>query len=149
MTVPTARAACGRPAARGEGAVGRRLPCGTRASRFRISRLNGAGLAEVDGQLELRALAVEVLVELAADGLDRLRGAQDLDAECLGEPFSLTLGLRIEGDPAQAPVGRRDEQRPDRRVGEVVGDVEQAGRGGRLAEARCRAWGRRSLHPPS
>ena len=43
--------------------------------------------------------------------------------------------FRVVRDPAQAPLGRRYEERPDRRVGEVIRDVEQP-RGGRgLAEA--------------
>ena len=37
---------------------------------------------------------------------------------------------RVERDPAEAAIGDRDEQRADRRVDEVVGDVEEpAGRG--------------------
>ena len=141
MTVPTARAACGRPAARGEGAVGRRLAVRDEREPLQDLAAERRGAAEVDGQLEPRALALEVLVQLAADRVDRLRRPQDPDAERLGEPFGLTLRLRVERDPAEAAVGRRDEQRSDRRVGEVVGDVEQAGGGRSLAEAPVQSGG--------
>ena len=98
-------------------------------------------MAEVERELELGALALEVLVQLAADRVDRLGGAQDAHAERLGERLGLALRLRVVRDPAQAAIGRGDEQRPDRCLGEVVYDVEQPGRGRGFAEARVQRGG--------
>src|SRR5262249_49278187 len=98
-------------------------------------------MAEVDLELELGAGALEVLVELSPYRIDRLRRAQDAHAKCLRERLGLALRLRVVRDPAQAAVGRRDEQRPDRRLGEVVRDVEEPGGRGRFPEARVECGG--------
>ena len=98
--------------------------------------------------------ALEVLVELAPR-LDRpVRRAQEhAGTERRGERVELVLGLGIEGDAADAALAGGDEQRSDRRVGEVVGDVEQPGRGRFLAEALVEAeserwsWGLLSPQP--
>jgi hypothetical protein len=42
-----------------------------------------------------------------------------------GEAFHLGLGIRVESDLAKAALGGGDQERADRRVGQVVGDVEQ------------------------
>ncbi len=54
---------------------------------------------------------------------------------------TVSLRLRVVGDPAQPAVGRGDEQRPDRRLGEVVCDVEETGSGCCLAEPRIESGG--------
>jgi hypothetical protein len=41
-----------------------------------------------------------------------------------GELVELAFGLWVERDAAEAALRRCDEQRADRRVGVVVGDVE-------------------------
>ena len=49
--------------------------------------------------------------------------------------IELLLRLHVVGDPAEAAVGRGDEQRPDGRVDEVIGDVEEALSRSGVAEA--------------
>ena len=52
-----------------------------------------------------------------------------------GEPFEVSLRLRVERDEADASLGRGDEQPADRRVRPVVGHVEKPLRGCGVAEA--------------
>ena len=65
--------------------------------------------------------------------------AQDARPERVRDP--LQLELRRVRDPAEAAVGRGDEQLPDRRVVELVRDVEQPLGGGGLAEAAVEIGG--------
>src|SRR5207244_9073979 len=67
--------------------------------------------------------------------LGGLRRTQDSRREGPRELLAFRLGVRPEGDPAEAAVGRTDEQVADWRLGQVVGGVEQAGCGGGAAEA--------------
>jgi hypothetical protein len=53
-----------------------------------------------------------------------------------GEALHLGLGVRIEGDLAEAALGRGDEERADRGVGQIVGDVEQVLRSRPVAEGK-------------
>jgi hypothetical protein len=89
---------------------------------------------QVDVELELGALLVEVLVELAANGVERTRGAEDAGAERSRKPIELALGVRIERDLAEPEVAGRDEQRAHRSLGEVVDDVQESLGGGSLPE---------------
>ena len=98
-------------------------------------RANGAAAAQVDVQLEALAPAVEVLVELALGARDRRMGAKDAWAERARERVELLLGVWAKPDAAEATLGGGDEQRADRRVDDVEAHVEQAFRGGGLAEA--------------
>src|SRR5713101_3965062 len=79
---------------------------------------------------------LEVLVQLTPHLVDRLRRAQDARAERACEVLHLALRLGVVGDPAKPRIGRGDEQRAERRVDQVVCDVEQALLGGGGAEAR-------------
>src|SRR5206468_10962259 len=90
---------------------------------------------DVDRQVEALPAAREVLVQLAACRIDRPRRAQHAHAERLREAVELALGVRVVRDSAEATLGRRDEQRADRGVDQVVGDVEQVLARGRVPEA--------------
>src|SRR6266581_1712476 len=105
-----------------------------------LSAKGGRG-SQVERQVELRPLVVEVLVELAPHRVDRLRCPEHPDSEVVRELLRCAVELRVVGDPAEAAIGGRDEQRPDRRFGEVVSDVEQAGLGGGLTEAAVERGG--------
>jgi len=59
-------------------------------------------------------------------------GAQDAPAERARQLVEAAVG--VERDLAEAAVARGDEERADRRVGEVEGSVDQPCLGGRLAE---------------
>ena len=99
----------------------------------------------------------EVFVELAACRVDRPRGTQDAHTERAREPLGLLLGLGVVGDAAEPALGRGDEQFADRRVDEVVCDVEQVLARGGVAEATVEFCGdgghwpsfRRSLRMPA
>src|SRR5581483_5985683 len=81
--------------------------------------------------VEVAALAGEVLVELTAHPIDRLARTQHARAEAAGERVELMLPIGVVADPADTVVGHADEERPDGRlVDDVGGDVEQV-RGGR------------------
>ena len=107
--------------------------------------------AQVELQVEGVAAAGEVLVELPAHPVDRLRGAEHARAEFAGEALELHLRLRVEADAAEAELAHAHDQRPDRRVVEqVVGHVEVPGHGRGRAEALVengrdlsRRWGHR------
>ena len=86
-------------------------------------------------------LAVEILIELPANLVYGLRRAQDPRSEHPGEPLDLAFGLRVVRDPAKAGAGPGNEQRAERRVDEVVRDVEQALVGRGRAEARVELVG--------
>ncbi len=81
------------------------------------------------------AAALEVLVELAPRAVDRAARPEHPRAETAREQLELPLGLGVEADPAEAGVGDGHEQPPDRRVEQVVRDVEQALGGRCVAEA--------------
>ena len=84
---------------------------------------------------------LEVLVELPPHGVDGTRGAQDPAARQPGETVELTVGICVERDSQEPLLGRRDEQRTDRRVDDVEAGVEQAGPRGGLAEAAIEVGG--------
>ena len=98
---------------------------------------------DVERQVELLTRSLEVLVELAARRIDRLRRAQDPDAEVARQAVELALGLGVVGDPADAALARGHEQRADGRVDEVVRGVEQAFVGGGVRGNGGRDRGRR------
>ena len=85
--------------------------------------------------------ALEVLVELATEGGHGRRGAKNADSERGGQRIELAFGLRIEGDPADAALAGGNKKRADRRVREVVGDVQELCRGGGLPEAAVESVG--------
>ena len=85
------------------------------------------------------ALALEVLVQLAAHGVDRARHAQEPRPEDPGELILGRVRVGVVGDPREAAVGGGHEQRPDRRVGDVVGHVQEPLLQGGLAEAGSRS----------
>ena len=81
----------------------------------------------------------EVLVELAAHPVEPLGDPEDAGAEVGRELVQRRLGP--VGDAAEPALGDGDEQAADRRVGEVVGDVDQAFALGGLAEAAVEIGG--------
>ena len=97
--------------------------------------MNAAEQRDIERQIEPAPVSLEVLVELAPRGVDRLRRAQHAHAEGAGEALELPLGLGVVGDAAETALGRRDEQAADGRVDEVVGDVEQVLARGGVSEA--------------
>src|SRR3954470_14427223 len=103
---------------------------------------------DVDGKVEGVSLALEILVELTPRGIDRLRRAQHAHAKGAREQFELALRVGVVGDPAEPVRARGDEQRADRRLDEVEGDVEQALRSCSLAEATIELGGD-SVHESS
>ena len=119
----------------GEGSIGRELAVGNLGEKLQHLAVELARHSQIERELELRARALEVLAQLAARRIDRLCCAEDAKAERLREFLRRMLGVRVVRDSAQAPIGRCYEQRPDRRVGEVVRDVEQPRRGRGLTEA--------------
>src|SRR5580765_1550562 len=136
------RRACGQLAVRDDLSVrdARKLP------KHAAVEVREAG--DVDRKVEGVPLALEVLVELAPRGIDRLRRAQHAHAEVARELLELALRVRVVGDPAEPARARGDEQRADRRVDEVEGGVEQALRGGGVAEATIE-FGGNSVHESS
>ena len=90
--------------------------------------------AEVDGEIERSPAAGEVLVELPAGALDGADGAQNAGAERAGQRLELAFRVGVERDPADAGGRHGDEQGADRRLDDVVGDVEEALGGGALAQ---------------
>src|SRR6266566_686846 len=119
---------------RGERAVGRDLSERDAPELLEHRAAEVAGEPQVDLELELLALAREVLVELAASRVDGARRAEDARAEAACEPFDLGVGIRLVGDDAEAALRDADEELAEWRLHDVVGDVEQACFGGRRAE---------------
>src|SRR4029077_5887480 len=136
------RRACGQLAVRDDLSVrdARKLP------KHAAIEVREAG--DVDRKVEGVPLAFEVLVELTPRGIDRFRRAQHAHAEVARELFELALRVGVVGDPAEPARARGDEQRADRRVDEVEGGIEQALRGGRVAEATIE-FGGNSVHESS
>src|SRR5207244_1766812 len=64
---------------------------------------------DVDREVEAVSLALEVLVELAACRIDRLRRAQHPKAESPGELLDFPLGVGVVGDPAEPARARRHQ----------------------------------------
>jgi hypothetical protein len=91
---------------------------------------------QVDVEIEVAALALEVLVELAPRRIGRPRRAKNAGAEAVRELLELRLRIGIVGDRAEAALGDGNEQLADRRIDDVVGDVEQTLGSGGGAEAR-------------
>ena len=83
--------------------------------------MNGGDSRRSSGELEALPLALEVLVQLPPDRSIGDAERSTRTPNSLRQSLHLPLGLRVVRDPAEAAVGRRDEQRPDRRVDEVVG----------------------------
>src|SRR3954454_5211507 len=89
---------------------------------------------EVDGQVEVVAATVEVLVELALDIVHGARGAQDARTVEAGEPLDLGFGIGVEGDLADSPLGRGEKKRAGGGLGHVVGDIEERLGGSAVSE---------------
>ena len=122
------------PDARGEAAVRVHAPVGDALELGEDTLLEGGQGAQIDREVELVAPAFEVFVELAAGFVHGPRRAQHADAVLAGKALDLLLRIGIEGDLAEAALGRGDEKRADRGVGQVVGDVEQGLGGCPVAE---------------
>ena len=136
ITVPDRPRRAGSADLRGESAVCRRVAVLDSVQLLEDTPVELRRRAEVELEVERVPAAGEVLVELAAHAVERLRGAQDTRAEEPREQLELRLRLRVEADAAEPALRDADEQRPDRRVVEnVVGHVEVARRGGSRAEA--------------
>jgi pycsar effector protein len=109
---------------RRQGAVGRHLS--VRDTRELVERqaVELADRGEVEIEVEGPPVPFEVLVELATDRVEPAGHPQDPGAEVDGELVECLV--RPVGDPAEAAVGDGDEQLADRRVGQVVGNVDEA-----------------------
>src|SRR6186997_2770340 len=128
--VPVERAADGTgrlrlPDARGEAAVGVDLAVRDPLQLGEDALLEGGEHGQIDREVEVVAPALEVFVELATGFLHGPWRAKHAHAVEPGEALHLGLGVRIEGDLAEAALGRGDEESADRGIGQVVGDVEQ------------------------
>jgi hypothetical protein len=85
------------------------------------------GEAEVQRQVEPAPPASEVLVQLVGGDIQPPRGVQDPRADPRGQGLQhLIVAFARVGDPDQARLGRRQQQRPHRRVERAVGHIEQA-----------------------
>ena len=122
------------PDSRGEAAICVHPPVGDALELGEDTLLEGGQGAQIDREVELVAPAFEVFVELAAGLVHGPRRAQHADAVLAGKALDLLLRIGIEGDLAEAALGRGDEKRADRGVGQVVGDVEQGFGGCPVAE---------------
>src|SRR5215218_9073658 len=80
---------------------------------------------QVELEVEVAPPPLEVLVQLAPRAVDRTRGTEHARAERSREHLLVAFRVRVELDPADPGVACRHEQRPDRRVDDVVRDVEQ------------------------
>ena len=116
-------------------------PYGTRASSSQDASVEVRERVDVERQLEAMAVALEVLVQLTAGRVDRRRRPQHAHAEGACQPIHFLLGVRVVRDPAEAAVRRRDQERADRRVDEVVGNVEETLADGRVAEPAVEVCG--------
>ena len=101
-------------------------PYGTRTSSSSTRRWKSGRGVRSTRQVEVLPLALEVLVELAPHPVDRGCGAEDAGPESPCERLELVLRLGVERDAAEPAVARGHEQRSDRGLRDVVGDVEQA-----------------------
>src|SRR4051812_37940154 len=129
----------------GEPAVRVHLPVRNAPQLGQHELLEGGQPTQVDGKVEVLPSAFEVLVELALHVVHRARRAQHARAVEPGQPLDLGFGIGVEGDLADAPLGRGDEQRPDGGVGHVVGDVQERVGGGALAEGAVGLDGKRHI----
>ena len=111
-----------------------RSPYGTRWSSARTLCWNAGSAVRSTGRSKSCAAALEVFVELAPSFVHGPRRAQHAHAVQAGQALDLVLRIGIEGDLAEAALGRGDEKRADRGVGQVVGDVEQVLGGSPVAE---------------
>ena len=126
ITVPTARAALGCPTLSASVPYGGRDPvrdAGQLGQHLGVERCH----PQIERQVELAAAALEVLVELAPDVVDR--AAQHAAPEHARQ--LVLLAFRVEVDASEAAVGRGDQQLADGRVDDVVADVDDALRGWR------------------
>ena len=135
MIVPTARARARAAGARGERAVGRQLAVGHTRELLEHGTAEFARRAEVELKLELLPLAGEVLVELPPHLVGGAWRAEHAGAEEPSQALGLCVRVGVVVDLADAAPGDGYEQLADRCVVQVVGDVEQALRGGGVAEA--------------
>ncbi len=91
--------------------------------------------AQVEREVEGVTAALEVLVELPLHVVDR-RGRPEHPAPGQSfDPLQLDLGIRIERDPQQPPVGGGDEQLAEGALDEVIPRLKHAAAGGGSAEA--------------
>src|SRR5439155_22918596 len=58
--------------------------------------------SDIERQVELSPRSLEILVELSARGIDRLRRTKHPHAEVAGEVVELALRVSVVGDPAEA-----------------------------------------------
>ena len=100
-----------------------------------------AGMAQKGEEPELRYIHTGLIsaLLLAAHRVDRSRGAEHPRPVRARERLDPVVG--VERDLAEAPLGNSDEQRPDGRIDDVVGDVEQPGGGCGVAEAAVNGGG--------
>ena len=135
MTVPTARAARGWPTRCSKRAVCGRLPVGHARELVEDGDRECRQLTQVERQVERAAAAREVLVELAARAVHASRRAEDARAGDAGKLLEALARVGVERDRREAAIRRRDEEIADGRVDDVVADVDQTERRGRVAEA--------------
>ena len=131
MTVPTARAAFGRPTRAASAPYVSVRPYGHPGELVQHVRVERRD-PQVERQVERAATALEVLVELAPDVVERR--AQHAHAEAARE-LLLPVVLPIR-DAAEPAVGRGDVQVADRRRDDVVADVDEPFGDGGGAEPR-------------
>src|SRR3954468_16354967 len=124
----------GAAGALGERAVGRQLAVRDARELVEHGAAELAGGAEVDLVLEVAPRAGEGLVALEGGLVGRRRRAEHARAEEAGEALGLGFRVGVVVDLADATAGDRDEQLADRGLVQLVGDVEQAFRGGGVAE---------------
>src|SRR3954447_24030144 len=122
------------PDLRREGTVGRDLAEGDASKLLQNGAPEVSGQSKVDLELEALALALEVLVELPCDVVDRARRAKDARAETPRQPLGPEIGVDLIGDNAEPAVRHPDEELADGRLEHVIGDVKVAGFGRGFAE---------------
>ena len=134
ITVPTARAALGRPTSAARCAVGVDATVGDAGELVQHCLVERRD-AQVERQVERAPAAVEVLVELATHLVERR--AEHAGAEGAGDHF--VLAFDGERDAAEAARGRGEEELADRGGDDVVADVDEPFAEGGGAEALRRA----------
>ncbi len=103
--------------------------------------MNARHRAEVELEVEAAPLPREVLVELAARVLDAPRGAENARAADAREPVEIVGWIGVEPDRGDTSIGGGDEELADRRLDDVVADVDEPERRGCLAEAAVEVGG--------
>ena len=141
MTVPTARAARGRPTCAASVAVGRRLAERDLGQLVEHGDREGREAAEVEPHVEDPPSTREVLVQLSARPVDAARRAQDSGPGDPRQPLELLVRALLERDRSETLVRDGDEQWPDRRVDHVVPDVDESEVVSRFAESAIEIGG--------